>query len=400
VRTLLINLALVLGSLILASSLAELGLRITHYGEANRTPLQKLMEYDALLGWRHKRNVSSEIVSVEYRTNVQYNAEGWRGLDLAFDKPADVFRILVLGDSFVDAYTIPVQDRFSEVLETRLGSQFEVINLGVGGYSTDQELLLLEQEGWKYQPDLVVLAFYYNDVWGNGSPYFSNSPGVQKPVFVADATGNLSLRNIPVPFPTISFRERFRLYDLVRTAMKSNRWLRNAVIRSGLASGAAPDNLLPSPTGAAGGAEEFAVYHSTESPELAREWSITQTLLRRMHEEAKQHHAQLLILYVPTRIELSPSEWSSAHLPPDYAPGVVVHRLIKICEAEGITYLDPEDRFRAVGANRLYYTRDPHWNAAGHHLAGEILADYIRSCSPRDVSLSQCGSDSPTLAAR
>ncbi|MBU1849701.1 MAG: hypothetical protein KKH40_03155, partial [Nanoarchaeota archaeon] len=37
---------------------------------------------------------------------------------------------------------------------------YEVINLGVSGYGTDQELILLQKEGLKYNPDVVILGFY------------------------------------------------------------------------------------------------------------------------------------------------------------------------------------------------------------------------------------------------
>jgi lysophospholipase L1-like esterase len=389
-RRLLLKATLLVTSLGMATGLAELALRVSHYGEANRTPLQKLTEYDSTLGWRHKRSVSSEMVSDEYHINVQYNAEGWRGATGRFSKPSDVFRIVVLGDSFVDGYTIPMQDRFTEVLEASLKPQFDVINLGVAGYSTDQELLLLDQEGWKFKPDLVVLAFYYNDVWGNGSRHFSESTRTQKPVFSLDTARNLSLSNVPVPYPVPVLQDRFRLYDLIRTTGKKNRLLHATAVKAGLAENVRPNDSRPAPTGAAGGAEEFAVYQSTQTPELDREWSITQALLRKMNQEAAQHDARLMVLYVPTRIELSPAEWSSAHLPTDYGPSVVVRRLVKICQVEGIPYLDPSNRFTAAGTNRLYYPRDPHWNAAGHHLVGETLAEYIRDCSGSSGPTTHC----------
>jgi hypothetical protein len=261
-------------------------------------------------------------------------------------------------------------------------------------------LLLLDQEGWKFEPDLVVLAFYYNDVWGNGSRHFSESTRTQKPVFSLDTAGNLSLSNVPVPYPAPALQDRLRLYDLVRTTVKKNRMLHSAAVNAGLADNVRPNDSRPAPTGAAGGAEEFAVYHSTETPELAREWSITQALLHKMNREVAQHGARLMVLYVPTRIELSHGEWSSAHMPSDYNPSVVVRRLVKICQAEGIPYLDPSDRFIAAGTNRLYYARDPHWNAAGHHLVGETLAEYIRSCPVRSTPTSQCGPRCWTLAQR
>jgi len=44
--------------------------------------------------------------------------------------------------------------------------RYDVVNLGVEGYGTDQELLQLEHEGLAYHPDVVVLNFTVaNDIW-------------------------------------------------------------------------------------------------------------------------------------------------------------------------------------------------------------------------------------------
>jgi acetyltransferase AlgX (SGNH hydrolase-like protein) len=378
-RGLLLKISLTLVSVAFAVGFAEVALRLAHYGEAARTPLQKLMAFDPLLGWRHQRNASFEVTTSEYHTTVQYNAHGVRGPDRPYSKPPDVPRIVVLGDSFVDAYTVQIQDQFTEVLEASLGPRFEVINLGVTGYSTDQELLLLEEEGWKYQPDLVVLAFYYNDVWGNGSPDLGGT-ATSKPVFFRDAGGSLSLTNVPVPRPAPTLRHRFKVFDLIRTAVRGNPWLHGRAIKAGLAQGEAPPAAPPAPSGAAGGGEEFRVYQRTETPELKREWSITQALLRRMKQETGERGARFVIFYVPTRIELSPEEWKNEHLPSVYDPGEVSRRLDAICKAEAIPYIEPSEDFReAAKQGPLYYPHDPHWNAAGHHLAGKLLAEYVRT---------------------
>lgn len=379
-RKRLISVVILFGSVALAVGLAELGLRLAHYGEASRTHLVNFTEYDPVLGWRHRPNASGEVSNDEYQTTVQYDSNGLRGLSRPYKRPQGVFRIVVLGDSFVDGYTVQAQNRLTEVLEASLGPRFEVVNLGVPGYSTDQELLLLEQEGWKYEPDLVVLAFYYNDVWGNGSRYFANSTTTQKPLFVTDAGGNLSLTNVPVPRSTQTLHSRLKVYELIRRAIRSNPRLFSLTVKMGLAHGKLPDDSHPAPTGAMGGSQEFLVYQRTQTPELTREWTITQALLRKLKKETEQRGIRLLIFYVPTRVELSLDEWSSAQLPPDYDPGEVARRLVGICTAEGIAYIEPSDRFKAAAKQAsLYFHRDPHWNAAGHHLAGEILAEYVRS---------------------
>jgi hypothetical protein len=374
-RSLIIPITLLLLSFASAIAVAEVGLRLTHSSEAGRTDLTRFYEYDSLLGWRHKRNFTGELKTSEYHLNLQYNARGWRGLERPYNKPQNVSRIIVLGDSFVDGYSVQVQDRLTEVLETNLGSQFEVVNLGVAGYSTDQELLLLEEEGWKYQPDLVVLAFYYNDVWGNGSSYLANSYRIKKPLFVMGVDGILSLTNVPVPNPSPTLRDRSRVYGLVRTAIKGNPVLYSLAIKAGIA-----EHPSAAPTWAAWGPLEFEAYRKSETPELIRDWTITQALLRKMKWEAEQKGSHFVVLDVPARIELSPQEWSAAQIPPDYDPHQVAGGLGGICKAEGIPYIDPTDRFRN-GAKQgpLYFVHDPHWNAAGHHLAAKILAEHVQS---------------------
>ncbi|MEA3357480.1 MAG: hypothetical protein U9Q67_03530 [Patescibacteria group bacterium] len=43
------------------------------------------------------------------------------------------------------------------------GVTYEVLNMGISGYNTIQEYLLLKDKGLKFQPDLVLLGFFYND---------------------------------------------------------------------------------------------------------------------------------------------------------------------------------------------------------------------------------------------
>jgi hypothetical protein len=377
-RSLLIKASLLFLSATLVVGLTEVALRLAHYSEGSRIQVQKIMEYDPLLGWRHKRNVSCELTSDDYDIIVLYNSQGLRGLDRPYRKPQNVTRIVVLGASFVDGFYVPVKDRMTEVLEASLGAGFEVINLGVTAYGTDQNLLLLETEGWKYQPDLVVLTFTYREVWQNGRGRIY--AGAQKPVFTLDEGGHLTLTNVPVPHPAPPLQDRFKVYRLIRTAAERNRFLRSLVIKAGAVS-----DLPLAPAGAGGSPEEFAAYRRVESPELRKDWSITQALLRRVKQEADARGVRLVVFYVPTRLELSAEEWSNARLPPDYDPGEVARRLAGICQAEGIPYVEPSERFReAAKQGPLYFPHDPHWSPAGHHLAGRILAEYVENSWRRE----------------
>jgi lysophospholipase L1-like esterase len=102
---------------------------------------------------------------------IKINGKGLRGPELDYIKDPNVIRILYLGDSVafgwgVESYKNTFPYQIENTLENDLGYNIETVNSGVGGYSTSQEYLYLQQEGIKYNPDLVVLAFVLNDVSG------------------------------------------------------------------------------------------------------------------------------------------------------------------------------------------------------------------------------------------
>lgn len=99
-----------------------------------------------------------------------------------------------------------------------------------------------------------------------------------------------------------------------------------------------------------------------------------------MKQKTVERGIGLVVLYVPTEMELFPEEWRN-YLPADFDRSKVARRLVEICKSEGLACIEPSDRFReAAKQGSLYYLHDGHWNAAGHHLAGKILAEYVESC--------------------
>jgi lysophospholipase L1-like esterase len=95
------------------------------------------------------------------------NSLGFRDREHAIEKPPGTYRILVLGDSITQGFGIEATDDvFTAVLETKLrteGVNAEVLNFGVSGYNTEQEVETLREKGVQFDPDLVVLAFCAND---------------------------------------------------------------------------------------------------------------------------------------------------------------------------------------------------------------------------------------------
>jgi hypothetical protein len=167
-RTVLPQLFLALVALGLSLSAGELLLRrfILDRGTSSlyRVP-------HPVVGWALEPGVTYANKVDQTRVPVSYNSRGWRDLERSADPDSAVSRILVLGDSYMEAYSVPLEDAFHmrlEQLASTTEAAVEAINLGVGGYGTLQEYLVFRDYGVAYNPKLVLLGFYVsNDVRNN-----------------------------------------------------------------------------------------------------------------------------------------------------------------------------------------------------------------------------------------
>ncbi len=83
-------------------------------------------------------------------------------------------KVYVIGDSFTAGWGIKnIKNRYSDLLEKELGSDYRVINMGVCGYGTKNELYVLDQflnVSKMKKPDLIVWQYYFNDILSAGYP--------------------------------------------------------------------------------------------------------------------------------------------------------------------------------------------------------------------------------------
>jgi lysophospholipase L1-like esterase len=148
--------------------------------------------YDAELGWFPREGEARTFVGSR-TIHVRHNAAGFRDAEHgAKTRP----RLALLGDSFVWGYDAEAEERFGERLQARLPA-WEVLNLGVSGYGTDQEYLLARRVLPDLRPDVVVLFFSLNDSRDNRTNFRYGA--YYKPYFERDETGRLALRGVPVP---------------------------------------------------------------------------------------------------------------------------------------------------------------------------------------------------------
>jgi lysophospholipase L1-like esterase len=161
---------------------------------------------DRTLGWTLKPGTRDEFVGpvpfpVEFRTKIRVNSLGFRGGEIA-DLPPGGKRVVVLGDSQAAAFEVPERQTYEAVLQRRLstalGTPIQVINAGVRGYGTDQELLYYRKRVRQLDPDIVVLHLSANDFDDNTTLHRTRRP-FGKAAFAMRPDGSLDLVGNPVP---------------------------------------------------------------------------------------------------------------------------------------------------------------------------------------------------------
>ena len=170
----------------------------------------------------------------EGRAFVTINSAGFRDREHSLAKPPDTVRIAVLGDSFAEAVQVPLEKTFWSVLEGELQRrhvfgerQVEVLNFGISGHGTAQQLQVLRHYVWPYEPDLVLLAFFAgNDVRNNSRQLESDHV---KPFFAVQH-GELILDERFLQHPdyiragTAQVRFKVSLINASRLLQLANEW--------------------------------------------------------------------------------------------------------------------------------------------------------------------------------
>jgi hypothetical protein len=397
VRHALARVLLPLGSILFSVGIAECGLRLHHTGSLRGLSGEHSLRMPhETRGWALEPDASSFQRTLDYGVLVRTNALGMR------DRPHDPlpapgsFRIVVLGDSFMEAYQVPLEQSLPYLLQERLAPRgVEVLNLGVGGYGTAQALLALEEEGLHYRPDLVVLAFYAgNDVQNNSYAIEAALHGEDEPSTFSRPYARASSLDAELEWRP---PDRARLEPYARRWRERRHSSLHALRR--MLQPAMVVNLVEQATGRfwsrISGRDPFdpqlvfgwPFLREVSDPDVARlwqeAWTATRRLLLEIDHVSRSAGARFAMLVVPTQLQVDLRTRASVQTAyPDlhFDPLRINRELERFCAEAGIPLLDPTPalaREEAAGRPVYYVLEDHHWNAAGQALATDLLAEFL-----------------------
>lgn len=215
-----------------------LSLRILHY---------PLYQFNPSFGIQPKANTYYFFRKFpNYKNIISINSDGFRDRERAFAKKTGWRRIIIIGDSFVEACQVSEEDRFTVQLEKYFENDrpVEVIPRALSGVGTAKEYVFLKQYSLQFDPDMVILFIYpQNDLADNIKQLqqdliTSNCSGKLSPSFIEKITQThlhavkegKSIRFLqPCPENSFSFTSTLAFF-LLRNSLISRFWYENGQI--------------------------------------------------------------------------------------------------------------------------------------------------------------------------
>ena len=269
--------------------------------------------------------------------------------------------VALIGDSYVEGWYVSDTETTAQRLQTHLGRP--VINLGVAGYGTQQEFLVLKKDAIQFNPKVVIFFFFEgNDLYDDNR--FEKS-------VLSGTTPVLSKHPNPLGLAWTKDRKQSSFtYNVLRRFRRfSNSVLPNNYPYSG---------QLTTP-GQSGQIVHFADYASKPWSEFeAGRWKKTRDTLAQVSEISKTQGIHVLFTFVPIKFRVYQP---FVIFPPD-SPCVTwrvwptTELFLEFCQSTGVPCLDLTKPFQehVRGGGMPYSPVDSHWSPQGHAFVADLLA--------------------------
>ncbi|MFQ6103976.1 MAG: hypothetical protein ACE5OP_06740 [Candidatus Glassbacteria bacterium] len=310
---------------------------------------------------------------LEFKYQTAGNRMGFHDFDHG-PKMRDVTRVILLGDSYVAARTVPIRatvvQRLEHYLKSKSNRTYEVISCGEDRWGQREELEALSRIGPRLEPDFVVTLFLpFNDVRDNSTELRARA-WRELTEMSHFRPGWTRLKSDEVPF------------FLVRSSVL------NQIISFRLARVLATHESDQIPI-------DYYVYAIDMDETWQQAWKQTEELLLQTRTLAHKLGARYALVSASTPHGVLGTEKGLKQLIAVYPAmrerewdlDMPNKRLNSFCQNHQIPFLSLEPAFRQEtlqGGRQLHWKYDGHWNFEGNDLAGELIADFILSLNKDD----------------
>ncbi len=320
------------------------------------------VEHDPTVGYRYIPDFRRTLIrpgGAEYVLTT--NSFGIRSdREYTKTKPPGIFRIIVLGDSFAAGQYLSNDQRFTELLERRLKNT-EVMNFALEGTGTDQQLLIFETVAREYDPDLILLFPFLQNIRRNmADARLGYDPKTLKPILLPKPRfdllpdGRLELKNVPVSQERKSLRASNDGEDAltdIDSSLKAR--LKTALSNFRIVAFAKKFIYRMIPW------EPFPEYKSPDT----QAWKVMEAIIRRLHQAAPNKPLVVVPVFYASYVKyrMARNYWL---------------RFNSLASIPGIHTIDLLPFFQKLGreaSNCFLEPYDPHFSARGCLVVADTL---------------------------
>ena len=388
---------IVIGSLV-GILVAELALRLIGYS------FPEFYVADLARGYALRPNVQGWYRK-EGESFVRINSDGLHDREHSKAKPPHTIRVAVVGDSFAESLQVPIEATFWAIMESRLkecvsaADNVEVLNFGVSGYGTAQELITLRERVWNYSPDIVLLAITTNnDITDNARllrktndvPYFVYKEGqlVLDDSFrsASGFTWKQATQTTPIRF----FRDHSRVIQLTIEASRGLRLLLASLRSSHKSPPVHSGDQKPDPRllvqSVELGIDNF-VYVEPANDTWTDAWRVTEDLIVKMCDEVRARGAKFVAVTLSNGVQVTPAPETRAAFMKQFGVTDLFYpdkRIKSLGDLKGFSVITLAPPLQAYAEKNKVFLHgfgdglgSGHWNVNGHRVAGEMLAEKL-----------------------
>jgi hypothetical protein len=331
-------------------------------------------------------------------------------------RPANVIRIAVVGDSFSEAREVAQDATYWSVMERELnrrlpegGPRVEVINFGVDGYGMAQEYMVIKKRIWQYDPQIVILSGTLHslvlrssrkfETHGANGPYYTHRDAKlvlddiserEQKTFVAPSHLSDTFEDFLNQCPVCSLFNAAR-----RTLSYEAKGLEHRFTAPAQAAAETPGENL-----------EDTVMRGPVNPDLAEAWSVAEDLVRLANAEAARHHVEFwyFVLDMAPQVDPDPEERTRTMRKlgiddlfiadksfADFATRAgIMHAILA---PKMLAYA--EQNHTVLHGFKHRPRNSGHWNEVGHQVVGQLMAQELLDCSAVIRRIDVAAADTP-----
>ena len=379
------KIVLLIFALIFGLALSEIGFRL--YDRLFNYESGPMVSTDPDLGWKLLPKISVRERRLDFSTVIETNSQGIRdSKNFSLEKEPGFVRILVLGDSMTFGGQVALEETWVKRVEFNIHSmsdsaRVEAINAGCNGYGSYQEMLYFEKYGIALRPDIVLVAFFFNDV-GDDAYIKERLPEIQRDLRMAENHhgSEISEDRRSAPYGLKDYlKGHSRLYQFVSTRVKRIEFLRDfLVLLSLITYDKDADGPRRGPSRHLNRTFDIA-YSASESDEDRELWQNSLESLSRIKLLSDSIGAQTGIIFIPESTWMDGEQINRGvgRDLRDYDPSKPTRYLTGLANSLNIPFLDLTELMKIRGGKDLYLFFDRHLNQEGHLAVAEGVSQWL-----------------------